>query len=111
MWHEEYNPNAHKLEPHPSLPENKAEPEPDLKIIFGRTHPKHPGIIPLSSGKFKAYKNIGGERVYYGTYDTLEQAINAQSVLNGRPSFSRKRQTASLEDHIEAFLDKHGDEQ
>jgi hypothetical protein len=71
----------------------------------------HPNITPLPSGKFRAYVTRHRTKIYLGTFDTLEQALEAQSPLNNnQPSLQRvKKKNAPLPNLINTFLTHHGE--
>lgn len=101
FWDEQYDPNLDEL----SLPENQTEPD------HVHAYHNHPNITPLPSGKFRAYKTIQRQKTYLGTFDTLEQALEAQSILGPlKPSLQRvKRRHVPLSSLVNIILDHEGE--
>lgn len=99
FWSEQYDPSAEELEnaSHETINQIKNE--------------HHPNIVPLPSGKFRAYVTRHRAKVYLGTFNTLEQALEAQSPLNdAKTSLQRvKKKQVPLTSLVETFLTHYGE--
>lgn len=54
-------------------------PIPNPELLSDKPLPDNPpNIVPNGTGRFRAYANQSGARVYLGTHDTLSSALQAQ---------------------------------
>lgn len=55
------------------------EPIPNPELLSDKPIPTMPSnIVPTGTGRFRAYANQNGARVYLGTHNSLSDAIQAQ---------------------------------
>lgn len=92
------NPNTQSNSTSPLIP--TASPIIDLSKI------KIPNIYPTEDGKFRVYITANRKTKYIGTFDSLEDAINARAayVFDGTLPESRKERAARQANEVLAFI-------
>jgi len=81
-------------------PSNSPPQEFDIKKI------KIPNIYEMGNGKFRVYKTIDRRTKYIGTFDTLEEAINARAAftLDGTLPETKKQKADREAAEVLAYL-------
>jgi len=90
------------------------KPIPNAELLSDKPIPTMPSnIVPTGTGRFRAYANQNGARIYLGTHDSLPQAIQAQTdfKLEGKiPHKERIPQSAlPLRELVERMLAELGE--
>lgn len=69
-------------------------------------------LVPLPNGRYRAYTTENNKKVYIGTYNSKDEAIEAQLSysLTGElpPRKRRKRDHLKLSQIIDTFFDSNG---
>ncbi len=104
-------------EPH-YLPSKDNHTDPNNPIPNHPSHLTHqlneipPNVQKLSNGKFRAYKSQNANRVYLGTFNTIDECLEAQMqfTLTGQiPQRQRLRKNMELTELIALFLEINGE--
>lgn len=104
FWKPQYSPtqNNHNDPNNPNI-------EPNLDNQLSQLPPN---ITALDTGKFRAYKNRNSTRYYLGTFNTIDEAIQAQEsfALTGQiPERQRQSRKTDLSSLVNYFLEINGD--
>jgi len=69
-------------------------PVPNPELLSDKPLPDNPpNIVPNGSGRFRAYANQSGARVYLGTHDSLSAALQAQIDFKLEGKIPHKQRT------------------
>ncbi len=84
FWNPHYDPSAQNPVPNPELLSDRPIDQlPDFP----------PNIVAAASGRFKAYANQSGARIYLGTHDSLSDALQAQIDFKLSGTIPHKQRT------------------